>query len=152
MLNEKQNIQWKHYSNALKLFTIQPKIIIRFGLRIFIRKFVAATKNLKTNYTFFVKPTCLLLIKETRNQWQIFDFEKVHFHFNNKNWYSVNLFCCETYIRGVFRTQSDVYNKACLYFSQRSSTEDVLWVLNTPYIHIHIGLSRRNHMHIEFFL
>ena len=26
----------------------------------------AATKNQRTNYTFFVKPTCFLLIQETR--------------------------------------------------------------------------------------
>ena len=35
----------------------------------------AATKNLRTNYTFFVKPKCVLLIGETRTQWQIFEVD-----------------------------------------------------------------------------
>ena len=58
-LDEKQDMQqWKHCSNALKLFKV------RLRLCVFIRKFLAATKKLKTNYTFFVKPTCFLLIQE----------------------------------------------------------------------------------------
>ena len=81
---EKQNIQWKHYSNVLKLlqqlqkFTIQHKVIIRFRLVVFLFKNVnvfnlsPATKNLKINYNFFVKTTCYLLIGETRRQWLIF--------------------------------------------------------------------------------
>ena len=36
--------------------------------------FSAATKNLITNYTF-VKQTCVLLIGETRTQWQIFEVD-----------------------------------------------------------------------------
>ena len=32
----------------------------------FIRKFAAATKNLKTNYTFFVKPTRFFIIQEAQ--------------------------------------------------------------------------------------
>ena len=40
---------------------------MRFGLTVFNRKFAAVTKNLKGDYTFFVKPTCLLLIQETRS-------------------------------------------------------------------------------------
>ena len=48
-------------------FTIHYKTIIRFGLIVFfIRKFAAATKNLKTNYSFFNKPACYLLIQKTR--------------------------------------------------------------------------------------
>ena len=35
---------------------------------VFIGKFAAATKNLKPNYTFFVKPASILLIRETRRQ------------------------------------------------------------------------------------
>ena len=35
----------------------------------------AATKNLRTNYTFFVKPKCVSLIGETRTQWQIFEVD-----------------------------------------------------------------------------
>ena len=39
----------------------------------------AATKNLRTDVTFFVKPRCVLLIGETRTQWQIFkvDFDYI---------------------------------------------------------------------------
>ena len=51
-------------------FTIQHIRPLSYSLgtyRVFIRKFVAATKNLKTNYTFFVKAICLLLIQETRS-------------------------------------------------------------------------------------
>ena len=33
---------------------------------VFIREFAAATKNLKTNYIFFVKQKRFLLIQETR--------------------------------------------------------------------------------------
>ena len=32
-----------------------------------------ATKNLKTNYTFFIKPKCERLIGETRTHYQIFE-------------------------------------------------------------------------------
>ena len=35
----------------------------------------AATKDLGTNYSFFVKPKCILLIGETRTQWQIFEVD-----------------------------------------------------------------------------
>ena len=35
----------------------------------------AATKNLRTNYTFFVKPKYVLLIGEARTQWQIFEVD-----------------------------------------------------------------------------
>ena len=34
-----------------------------------------ATKNLRANYTFFVKPKCVLLIGETRTQRQIFEVD-----------------------------------------------------------------------------
>ena len=49
-------------------FTVQHKTIKLFvwSYCVFIRKFAAATKNLKTNYAFFVKSTCFLLIQETR--------------------------------------------------------------------------------------
>ena len=40
-------------------YNIRP--LFAFGLLWFIRKFAAATKNLKANYTFFVKPTCLFI-------------------------------------------------------------------------------------------
>ena len=35
----------------------------------------AATKNLRTNYTFFVKPKCVSLIGETTMQWQVFEVD-----------------------------------------------------------------------------
>ena len=62
MLYEEQNIQWKHYINALKLlnFTTHHKTIIRFRLIVFLFKSLnefnlpAATKNWVTNYTFVV--------------------------------------------------------------------------------------------------
>ena len=42
-------------------FTMQHKTIIRLGLCVFIRKFVVATKNLETNYTFIIKPICFFI-------------------------------------------------------------------------------------------
>ena len=42
------------------------------GLCVFNQGFVAATKNLKANYTFFVKPTCFLLVQESRRSIQNF--------------------------------------------------------------------------------
>ena len=50
-----ENIQWQLYSTKLKFFKGYNKT-----------KFAAATKSLKTNYTFFVKPLCFLLIRRTR--------------------------------------------------------------------------------------
>ena len=38
---------------------------------------------------------------------------------------SINLSYCKAYTRDVFRTQWSIYNKAFLWFSQRSSTIDV---------------------------
>ena len=43
---------------ALGLLSFYPSLNV-FNL-------LAATKNLRTNYTFFVKPKCVLLIGETR--------------------------------------------------------------------------------------
>ena len=53
------------------------RLLFVLGLLCFIRKFAAAPKNLKTNYTFFVKPTCFLSIQERRSQLQIFDFDYI---------------------------------------------------------------------------
>ena len=47
-------------------YNIRPLSYSLWTYCLFIQKFAAATKNLKTNYTFFVKPTCLSLIQETR--------------------------------------------------------------------------------------
>ena len=58
------------------MFTAQHKTIIRFEVIVFLFKslnvLLAATKNVRSNYIFFVKPTCFLLIRETRKQWQFF--------------------------------------------------------------------------------
>ena len=54
---------------------IRPLIalgLLYFYLSLNVFNLSAATKNLKTNYTFFVKPKYVLLIRETRTQWQIF--------------------------------------------------------------------------------
>ena len=54
---------------AIKLFNVHNATLEQYSLWaycVFTRKFAAATKNLKTNYTFFDKPTCFLLIHETR--------------------------------------------------------------------------------------
>ena len=62
-------------------FTTQHKAIIRFGLTVFLFKSLnvfnlsAGTKNLRTNYTFFVNLACFLLIRETRRQGQIFEVD-----------------------------------------------------------------------------
>ena len=53
----------------LKLFTVYnaTKEHCSFELIcVFISKFAAATKNLKTNYTFFVKPTRFFIIQEAQ--------------------------------------------------------------------------------------
>ena len=55
-------------------FITQHKTIIRFGSIVFLFNslnlfnFSAETKILRTNYIFFLKPTCFLLIRETRMQ------------------------------------------------------------------------------------
>ena len=65
MLYEEQNIQWKWKHNIIELklltkFTTQHKTIIRFEVIAFLFKSLnvlnlsAATKDLITNYTFFV--------------------------------------------------------------------------------------------------
>ena len=55
---------------------------------------------------------------------------------SDKYWHSVNLFYCKTYARNVFRTQSNIYNKAFLWFLQSSSTIDVL--LGCKYVSAYI--------------
>ena len=52
---------------------------------------------------------------------------------------SINLFCCKTYTRDVFRTQSSIYNKAFLSFSQKRSTIDVQ--LGSKYVFAYIQVS-----------
>ena len=84
--------------NAQSL-TTQHKTIIRFGLIVFnsglnIFNLSAATKNRRTNHTFFLK-----------NQDAMTNFW-------NRLWlYQINN-DCKAYTRDVFRTQSSIYNKA----------------------------------------
>ena len=73
MLYEEQNIQWKHI--CAKIVQSLQRIIrslLALGLLRFFSSLnvslSAATKNLITNYTFFVKPKCVLLIGETQTQ------------------------------------------------------------------------------------
>ena len=63
---------------------------------------------------FLLSQHIFLSIRETRKQWQILNSILT---ISDKNWHSVNLFCFKTYTRGVFRTQLNVCNKACLWFS-----------------------------------
>ena len=62
---------------------------------------------------------------------------------SDKYWHSVNVFYCKTYARGVFRTQSNIYNKAFLWFLQRNSTIDVVqgFKYASEYIYIQISLT-----------
>ena len=105
----------------------------------------AATKNLRTNYTLFIKLTRVALIVETRRQWQVFE---VDFDYIRQKLTFCNLFYCKTYTRDVFRTQSIIYNKAFVWYLQRSSIIDVclgskyasayiyIWVVQVSYIEI----------------
>ena len=61
----------------------------------------AATKNMRTKDTFFLKPNCFLLIRETRTKWQIFE---VGFDYIRKH--SPNRFSCKTYAEGVLEDSS----------------------------------------------
>ena len=128
-----RNVIWKtKYSmkalyECAKIGQNLQRTIIRFWLCIFIQfwivfKLSAATKNLRTNYPFFLKRKCVLLIGEKRMQWQIF---KVNFDYIRYIVTSINLFYCKTYTRDVFRTQSSIYIKAFLWFLQRCSIIDV---------------------------
>ena len=47
-------------------YNIRPLSYSLWTYCVFIRKFAVATKNLETSYTFFTKPSCFLLIQETR--------------------------------------------------------------------------------------
>ena len=86
---------------------------------VFIPKFLAATKKMKTNYTFFVKPTCFL--KKINGKF-FNDYGKVDVDYIRKI-----LTFCKSYSRGVFRSHSNIYSKAFLwFFSQRISTANVL--------------------------
>ena len=73
--------QWAKFAQSLQR-NIRP--IFALGLLCFysslnVFNFSAATKNLRKNYTFFVKPKYVFLIGETRRQWQILkvDFDYI---------------------------------------------------------------------------
>ena len=59
----------------------------------------------------------------------------------DKYWHFVNLSYCKTYVRGLFRTQSNIYNKAFLRFLQRSSTIDARLGSKYASAYIYIQLS-----------
>ena len=74
-LDEKQNMQWNHYSNSLNfLQSLQHSIRPLFALT-FVFLFESLQqqqKAWKTDYTYFVTPTCFLLIQEIRRSMTIF--------------------------------------------------------------------------------
>ena len=81
--------------------------------------------------------------------WFFFKFEKQEGNdkflkstltISDKCWNSVNL-SCKTYTRGVFRTQSNIYSKAFLWFLQRSSTTDVRVGSKYASAHIYMQVS-----------
>ena len=119
---------------------------------------MAATKNWITNYTFFVNSFAeqingLFFMIETNalkelNQHVLSKQEgngkmlKSSLTISDKHLHSVNLFYCKTYSRGVLRTQSNIYNKAFLWFLQRSSTIEV-W-LGSKYACAYICIQLRS--------
>ena len=128
MKNRIFNESFRAMCYSCSKFSRQHKTIIRFGLNVFLYKSLnvlnlsTAAKNLETNYAFFVKVACFLLIRETRRQWKIF---KVDFVNVRQIWHSVNLFYCKTYTRGAVRTQLNINKEAFCWFSLRISTADV---------------------------
>ena len=60
---------------------------------------------------------------------------------SDKCWHSVNLLHFKTYTRGLFRTQSNIDNKAFLWFLERSSSIDVRISSKCPFAYIYIQLS-----------
>ena len=80
----------------------------------------------------------LLLIQETRrsmtNFWLWESPEKYY-------WHSLNLFYSKTYIRTVYRTQSNIYSKVFLWFSQICPNLDVL--LGSKYLPSYIYIQVR---------
>ena len=60
--------------NIIQLFVLG---LLCFYSRLNAFNVSAATKTLRTNYTIFVKPKCVLLIAETRMQRHIFDVDYI---------------------------------------------------------------------------
>ena len=95
-----------------------------------------------------VKPTCFYWFEKQEGNDRLL---KSTLAILDKYWRSGNLFYCKTYARGVLRTRSNIYNKAFLWFSQRSSTIDVRLGSKYASANIYIQVSLRNYMHIEYF-
>ena len=70
-------------------------------------------------------------------------FSKSTFTISDQCWHSVNLFYCNTYVRSVFRTQPNIYNKVFLWFLQRRLPIDVQVgpKYASAYIYIQVSLT-----------
>ena len=82
-----------------------------------------------------------LLIWETTFLLKNGRFLKSTLAISDKYWHSVNLSYCKIYARGIFRTQSNIYNKAFLWFLQWSSTMDVRLGCKYASLYIYIQVS-----------
>ena len=92
----------------INTFSYKTPTLIAFAYCVFIRKFAAAPKNLKTNNTFLVKPTCFLLIQEKNINDKFLTLTIL-----DKYWHLVNLFYCKSYTRGVFRILLNIHSNLC---------------------------------------
>ena len=68
-------------------------------------------------------------------------FLKMTLTISDKCWHSANLFHFKTYTRGLFRTQSNIDNKAFLWFLERSSSIDVRMSSKCSSAYIYLQLS-----------
>ena len=123
----------KVYNAALDHYSLWDFCVF---IQIWIYLLLSSHKKPENKYTSFVKPKCVLLIGETRTQWQIF---KVDFDYIRQIVTSTIPFYSKTYTKGVFRTQLSIYNKAFLWFLQKSSTIDVR--LGSKYASVYIRAS-----------
>ena len=123
-----ENIQWKHYSNTLKFFKDYNKT-----------KLAAATKNLKTNYNFFIKTNMLFI--NSKNKKINDKFLKLTLTILNKYWHSVTFFAVkftpETYLEPSQTSTINLF----LWFSRSSSTIDVRLGSKyaSPYIYLQVS-------------
>ena len=101
----------KMSSNQVRMYLIQHKTIVSFGLIVILFESLhqqSWTQINLGNYTFFDEPTCFYQFnkEEDQLQWQIFDFDKVNIDFFlDDYWHLVNLFYYKTHIKDVFRTR-----------------------------------------------
>ena len=110
------------------------------SLLFFYSKVCSSNKKPKKYYTLFVKPTCFLLIQETRRSMTNF-WTKLTLTILDKYWHSRNLFYCKIYTRGVFRIQSNICNKSFSWFLQRCPTVDILLCSKYAFPCIYIQVS-----------